>query len=139
MAPKRILSRMSQYRWPIVVGLLVAQSFAIFALAVVSLSQSASNRSQNLDIRDAQTQRIVEQKAKKEAAFASCRAAIDGTALGNRILGEIRSAFEDLSVVATSPKVKEALIQHAKNLPVFPKPTCDPGTKKPKPKKGTTP
>lgn len=120
-------------RWRVVMIALPVMAFMVFALVVLNLSLVRTNSRQDTELRvaaakiaAAEEQRRSERETAKLAKAAECTARVAGAKLGNAIIGEIRSAFNDLSKAVDSEQVRQSLRTHAKALPHFTAPSCPP-------------
>lgn len=150
MAPKRVVAKVSEHRWAIVVTTMIVMAVVIVILSLTLSSVRATNSRQEAALQAAQSEiasqqalRASEAKAARQAkvlaGYAECKARIAGTVLGNGILDQIRGIITDIQAAATNPAVIASLKRRALALPTFPTPTCQTGPPPKKKKKEVKP
>lgn len=119
-------------------------SLAVIILALITIGTAAYTipRAQRTDkqaneilalkvkARATEQLRASERRAAAARAQSECRSAIAGNKRATIIIEDLRSTYLELAANSINPKSAEILRRRAKHLPMFPKPKCNPGSKK---------
>ncbi len=114
-------------RWLVAMCVVILLSLVVILLSLVAASQYRSNNRQDVALAKAQAAIAITVKIRQAEKRSACSRSIAGANLGNALLGQIQDRLNSVAEVATSPKVKKALLAP---LPMFPVPK--PGCPKPK-------